>query len=70
MKGERAKSNSQVLFFESGVDVINVILGVTGAGGGDSEAVQPKKGSGVENCLKMPQNPQRQVRAVLGNLHG
>jgi hypothetical protein len=29
--------------------------------GGVGEAVQPEKGSGVENCLKMPQNPQRQV---------
>ena len=36
--------------------------------GGDGEAVQPEKGSGVENCLKTAQNPQRQVHAVLGAL--
>jgi len=29
--------------------------------GGDGEAVQPEKGSGVEKCLKTAQNPQRQV---------
>jgi hypothetical protein len=34
--------------------------------GGDSEAVQPEKCSGVENCLRLPQNPQRQVNALLG----
>ncbi|MFN8381698.1 MAG: hypothetical protein U0V02_07150 [Anaerolineales bacterium] len=34
--------------------------------GGDGEAVQPEKGSGVENCLKTAQNPQRQVHALLG----
>jgi hypothetical protein len=34
--------------------------------GGDGEAVQPEKCSGVENCLKMPQNPQRQVHALFG----
>jgi len=33
--------------------------------GGDGEAVQPEKGSGVENCLRLPQNPQRQVHALL-----
>ena len=36
--------------------------------GGDGEAVQPEKGSGVENCLGLPQNPQRQVHALLGTL--
>ena len=35
--------------------------------GGDGEAVQPEKGSGVEKCLGLPQNPQRQVHALLGN---
>jgi len=34
--------------------------------GGDGEAVQPEKGYGVENCLRLPQNPQRQVHALLG----
>ena len=34
--------------------------------GGDGEAVQPEKCSGVENCLRLPQNPQRQVHALLG----
>jgi hypothetical protein len=34
--------------------------------GGDGEAVRPEKGSGVENCLRLPQNPQRQVHALLG----
>ena len=33
--------------------------------GGDGEAVRPEKGSGVENCLRLPQNPQRQVHALL-----
>jgi hypothetical protein len=33
--------------------------------GGDGEAVQPEKCSGVENCLKTAQNPQRQVHALL-----
>jgi hypothetical protein len=33
--------------------------------GGDGEAVQPEKGYGVENCLRLPQNPQRQVHALL-----
>ncbi len=33
--------------------------------GGDGKAVQPEKGSGVENCLKCAQNPQRQVHALL-----
>ena len=37
--------------------------------GGDGEAVQPEKGSGVGNCLKCAQNPQRQVHALLGVLH-
>jgi hypothetical protein len=36
--------------------------------GGDGEAVQPEKCSGVGNCLRLPQNPQRQVHALLGNL--
>ncbi|MCE7858450.1 hypothetical protein FBQ99_14725 [Chloroflexi bacterium CFX2] len=41
--------------------------------GGDGEAVQPEKGSGVGNCLKMAHaaeggSPQRQVHALLGNL--
>ena len=36
--------------------------------GGDGEAVQPEKGSGVENCLGCAQTPQRQVHALLGNL--
>ncbi|MCB0000610.1 MAG: hypothetical protein KDE56_32820 [Anaerolineales bacterium] len=35
--------------------------------GGDGEAVQPEKGSGVEKCLGLPQNPQRQVHALLGS---
>ena len=39
--------------------------GVTGAGAGDGEAVQPEKCSGVENFLKTAQNPQRQVHALL-----
>ena len=34
--------------------------------GGDGEAVRPEKGQGVENCLRLPQNPQRQVHALLG----
>ena len=34
--------------------------------GGDGEAVQPEKGKGVGNCLRLPQNPQRQVHALLG----
>jgi len=34
--------------------------------GGDGEAVQPEKGSGVEKCLKTAQSPQRQVHALLG----
>jgi hypothetical protein len=34
--------------------------------GRDGEAVQPEKSSGVENCLKCAQNPQRQVHALLG----
>jgi hypothetical protein len=34
--------------------------------GGDGEAVQPEKGSGVGNCLRLAQNPQRQVHALLG----
>jgi len=34
--------------------------------GGDGEAVQPEKWQGVENCLRLPQNPQRQVHALLG----
>jgi len=33
--------------------------------GGDGEAVQPEKCLGVENCLRLPQNPQRQVHALL-----
>jgi hypothetical protein len=33
--------------------------------GGDGEAVQPEKCSGVENCLRCAQNPQRQVHALL-----
>jgi len=33
--------------------------------GGDGEAVQPEKASGAGNCLKMAQNPQRQVHALL-----
>ena len=37
--------------------------------GGDGEAVQPEKGSGVGNCLRLPQNPQRQVHALLGSFH-
>jgi len=36
--------------------------------GGDGEAVQPEKGSGVENCLRLPQNPQRQMHALLGGV--
>ena len=35
--------------------------------GGDGEAVQPEKSSGVENCLGCAQNPQRQVHALLGS---
>jgi len=34
--------------------------------GRDGEAVQPEKGSGVRKSLKTPQNPQRQVHALLG----
>ncbi len=33
--------------------------------GRDGEAVQPEKWKGVENCLRLPQNPQRQVHALL-----
>jgi hypothetical protein len=33
--------------------------------GRDGEAVQPEKCSGVENCLRFAQNPQRQVHALL-----
>ena len=36
--------------------------------GGDGEAVQPEKGQGVENCLRLPQNPQRQVHALLARV--
>jgi hypothetical protein len=36
--------------------------------GGDGEAVQPEKCSGVENCLRFAQNPQRQVHALLGGV--
>ena len=35
--------------------------------GGDGEAVQPEKWQGVEKCLGWPQNPQRQVHALLGD---
>ena len=38
---------------------------VTCAGAVDGEAVQPEKWKGVENCLRLPQNPQRQVHALL-----
>ena len=34
--------------------------------GGDGEAVQLEKCLGVGNCLRLPQNPQRQVHALLG----
>ena len=37
--------------------------------GGDGEAVQPDKCSGVENCLGCAQNPQRQVHALLGDAY-
>ena len=33
--------------------------------GGDGEAVQLEKCSGVENCLRFAQTPQRQVHALL-----
>ena len=33
--------------------------------GGDGEAVQPEKWKGVENCLRLPQTPQRRVHALL-----
>jgi hypothetical protein len=36
--------------------------------GGDGEAVQLEKCSGVENCLGCAQNPQRQVHALLGGV--
>lgn len=36
--------------------------------GRDGEAVQPEKGSGVENCWGLPQNPQRQVHALLAGV--
>ncbi len=36
--------------------------------GRDGEAVQLEKGLGVGNCLKMAQNPQRQVHALLAVL--
>jgi hypothetical protein len=36
--------------------------------GGDGEAVQPEKGQGVEKCLRLPQNPQRQVHALLAGM--
>ena len=39
---------------------------VTRAGAGDGEAVQPEKWKGVGNCLRLPQNPQRRVHALLG----
>jgi hypothetical protein len=35
--------------------------------GGDGEAVQPEKSSGVGNCLRCAQNPQRQVHALLAH---
>ena len=38
---------------------------VTGAGAGDGEAVQTEKTNSVEKCLKMQQNPQRPVHALL-----
>jgi hypothetical protein len=38
--------------------------------GRDGEAVQPEKCSGVGNCLKTPQNPQRQVHALLDRMTG
>jgi len=34
--------------------------------GGRRNAVQTEKTNSVENCLKMRQNPQRPVHAVLG----
>jgi len=34
--------------------------------GGDGEAVQPEKSSGVGKGSKTAQNPQRQVHALLG----
>jgi hypothetical protein len=34
--------------------------------GGRRDAVRLEKCSGVGNCLKMPQNPQRRVHALLG----
>ena len=37
--------------------------------GGDGEAVQPEKCSGVENCLRCAQNPQRQVHALLARFY-
>jgi len=35
--------------------------------GGDGEAVRLEKCKGVRNCLRLPQNPQRQVHALLGS---
>jgi hypothetical protein len=37
--------------------------------GGDGEAVQPEKCRGVGNCLRLPQNPQRQVHALLARIN-
>jgi hypothetical protein len=36
--------------------------------GGRRNAVQTDKATSVEKCLKMPQNPQRPVHALLGGL--
>jgi len=36
--------------------------------GGDGEAVQPEKSSGVGKCLRCAQNPQRQVPALLARV--
>jgi len=37
--------------------------------GGDGEAVQPEKGWLRRKSRKMPQNPQRQVHALLGGFY-
>ena len=59
-----------MIFFRCGVSVGDIKQMPNGLRylrwGGDGEAVQPEKGSGVGNCLKCAQNPQRQVHALLG----
>jgi hypothetical protein len=45
---------------------LTVCVREAGRWGGDGEAVQLGKYQGVGNCLRLPQNPQRQMHALLG----